>query len=459
MSAIFAVVVLFMPVGSRAQEVPAWATKAPPTSGGYFFFSGRGEGASILEARAAAEAEARGKAIQRFSGVYASFRQHSNESNDRIELKSEHRLGSDIVQLRNFEEVESFFQNSEHRHEAFLLFRLPQSEAARLERISTRTATSRFNDVSIETIPSGAEVRINGKVFGVSPMRALLPLGVHKLSIQKKGYLAASRTLEIGGRESLSLSIPLETVMASFRVTGAPVDSRAFVNGEPVRFGQTIDLPSGSYRIRVERDGYETFQREGIATHGQLETVHVELRRTPVHSVTLRETEDPEALFKLGRKAIEKRQFVRAQQTIEKLKRMSPKLDGSLLEAELLQATNQYQAAYVSYLTAAKKSGRESRPTTAGNLCWLGGRARIDSRFTDSAAVKEFCERAIGSSPLNAGYHAALGMYFEGEERWMEARNSYRTAASLDRSYKPLLINLCRRQGFYFKSWKQIACL
>ena len=459
MNPIFSCFLLFISIESQGQETPTWSTKPPPAAGGYHFFSGRGEGASAQEARAAAEADARQKAIQRFSGVYASFRQQSNETNDRIEVKSVHRLASDIVQIRNFEEVDSFFQSSENRHEAMLLFRLPQSEAMRLEKISTRNSSSQFNDVNIETNPTGAEVRLNGKLFGLSPLKTLLPLGMHKLVVQKKGYLPASRTLEIGSRETVSLSIALDPVMASLRVTFAPGDSQAYVNGEAVRSGQSIELPSGRYKLRIEKDGYEPVLKEGVAAHGQLEAVHIELRRTPVKSDFRQEGDTPEALIKLGRKAIAKGQLVRAREIAEKLKRESPRLVGSLLEAELLQASNQYQAAYISYLNAAKEKRLLSDTVVVGNLCLLGGRARIEARFSEAAAVKEFCERAIASNSLDASSHAALGMYFEGEERWMEARNSYRSAAILDRSYRPLLINLCRRQRFYFNSWKQVACL
>jgi TonB family protein len=139
---------------------------------------------------------------------------------------------------------------------------------------------SRPGGLRIETDPPGAEVLIDGKDAGQSPVAiARIRPGVHMVRVSREGYAPAGLTLEVrNGEPLLPLRFVMEPLAAKLRVRSDPADALVHVDGKPV--GTTpldsFNLSPGRHEIRLERRGYNAARREIEGRPG--ETVDLTLR-------------------------------------------------------------------------------------------------------------------------------------------------------------------------------------
>lgn len=122
-----------------------------------------------------------------------------------------------------------------------------------------RTAT-----ITIHTEPPGASVLLDGTPRGVSPVvLEKVPPGDHRIALQLAGYTPAEHPLRTDSGQVDTLNVTLAPIPARLRVVSTPAPARVYLDNQlrgetPL----TVDgLPPGSYRLRVEADGYATESR------------------------------------------------------------------------------------------------------------------------------------------------------------------------------------------------------
>jgi len=109
--------------------------------------------------------------------------------------------------------------------------------------------------IKIESEPSGASVKINGKNIGKTPLRTEVVSGENYIALSKENYISKEEQIVI--KASDTYHYVLEKQKYRLKVESSPSEATLKVNG--VVKGQTpkeMNLISGKYKITAEKDQY-----------------------------------------------------------------------------------------------------------------------------------------------------------------------------------------------------------
>ncbi len=156
----------------------------------------------------------------------------------------------------------------------------------------------RIASLAVESRLLGAEVVVDGRVLGKTPLAAPLSLapGRYTLELRRSGYRSSKRDVVLGDGASASVELNPEIDAAAVAKSGGMIEivvsdpsAVAFIDDRPVR-GFSLRLPSGPHRLRVERAGFFPFEREvNVAARGTSRVV-VELEPSPQFRADYRES-------------------------------------------------------------------------------------------------------------------------------------------------------------------------
>lgn len=194
---------------------------------------------------------------------------------------------------------------------------IPQDSSERT--VQETQAPLRAATVQMESSPPGAEILVDGKRAGSTPMRFDLPLGEHRIRLELAGYQDwddVFRLLEAG---EYPVRVALKPVlrMSSLKVGSTPDGADVFVDGESK--GKTplqSELPLGTHTIRLSLSGYkdservlalaETKEYELIVDLLKLETPAPPAPGPPAPAPAATPASDtPRAYFEKGRQSLE----------------------------------------------------------------------------------------------------------------------------------------------------------
>ena len=133
--------------------------------------------------------------------------------------------------------------------------------------------------LTVNSIPRAANVTVNGRYRGQSPIKlALTPDVDYEIGLSKAGYGDTTRTKRLRSGVSESMTVDLSARVGRVTVTAQPADAEILIDGR-VRGSGTInvDLPSAPHQLEVRKDGYETFSRSITPRPGYPQTVPVRL--------------------------------------------------------------------------------------------------------------------------------------------------------------------------------------
>ena len=118
--------------------------------------------------------------------------------------------------------------------------------------------------VSIKTTPPGANITINKRYQGQSPLAATLRPGErYEVLLSKAGFKPASRTINITPDEDIALNVKLDPIVGIIRLRVTPADSELYVDGKLL--GRPVDqltLTASRHTIEVSKPGYASYQAE-----------------------------------------------------------------------------------------------------------------------------------------------------------------------------------------------------
>jgi len=131
--------------------------------------------------------------------------------------------------------------------------------------------TSDSGTISLTSDPSGAEVFINGISRGNTPCRVdRIPGGTVTLDVKSEGFEPHSRQVSLAAGEVQDVAVQLKPLPGTLRVVSIPEGCRVYVNDEFK--GETpFDLANAkpdTYRVRVEKTGYEAVARDVTVAKG-----------------------------------------------------------------------------------------------------------------------------------------------------------------------------------------------
>jgi hypothetical protein len=175
---------------------------------------------------------------------------------------------------------------------------LPQHKEITLAGQTTETVSltlqpteSRVAQLVVRAPLPGAEVRVNGKVVGTTPLPAsvaVAPGSVH-VELFRAGYRTAALTIAIdeGARGELSFALEEDpnaptSIKGRLNVLASEPGSQISVDGAPLRLlTGALALAAGPHAIRVELGGYEPAERLVDVAAGRETPVVVMLVPTP----------------------------------------------------------------------------------------------------------------------------------------------------------------------------------
>lgn len=146
--------------------------------------------------------------------------------------------------------------------------------------------------LTVITSPPGAQVRIDGKDKGKTPLTITdAQPGERKVDIFRPGHASVTRTVTVKAGAPAMLEIKLEPKTARLHVD-APESAAVFINGTRVGTGPVAkEVAEGDFKITVEKEGFSTFTQTASARLG--ETVKVTASLRPLGKGTINVTAIP----------------------------------------------------------------------------------------------------------------------------------------------------------------------
>ena len=134
------------------------------------------------------------------------------------------------------------------------------NEALELPLIELEAADARL---LVNTVPRGANVTVDGRYRGQSPITIdLAPDVNYTIGLSKAGYGSATREVRLASAASQQITVDLSARTGRVTVNVSPADATVYVDGRARGTGTTtLDLSSAPKRIEVRKAGYETWQR------------------------------------------------------------------------------------------------------------------------------------------------------------------------------------------------------
>ncbi len=132
----------------------------------------------------------------------------------------------------------------------------------------------------VNTIPRGANVTVNGRYRGQSPLTLSLSPNVdYQIGMSKAGYGVTSRSFRLESAASESVTVDLSARLGTVTVRVQPADATVYVDGRSRGAGKTtLRLSSAPHRIEVKRQGYRPWTRTITPRPGYPQTVSARLR-------------------------------------------------------------------------------------------------------------------------------------------------------------------------------------
>ena len=133
--------------------------------------------------------------------------------------------------------------------------------------------------LQVNSIPRGANVTVNGRYRGQSPIKlALSPDINYEIGLSKAGYGSTVRRVRLEAAASEAITIDLTARVGRLTVNAMPKEATIYVDGRARGTGSlTMSLSSAPHRLEVKLDGHESFSRSVTPRPGYPQTIQVRL--------------------------------------------------------------------------------------------------------------------------------------------------------------------------------------
>lgn len=144
--------------------------------------------------------------------------------------------------------------------------------------------------LAIKTRLPGVEIRIDDEKVGLTPLASPVALapGTHRVVLRRAGYTTTSREVNVAAGATGELNIEPTIDRPSLRSLGGSLtldvsepEAVVYINEESFGNQQQIQLPPGTHRLRIERAGFHSYQREFEIRSARTTDLSVPLDPTP----------------------------------------------------------------------------------------------------------------------------------------------------------------------------------
>ena len=136
----------------------------------------------------------------------------------------------------------------------------------------------------VHSVPSGAEVSIDGASFGATPLLVTtLRLGVHRVRLSATGFQPKEVEVELSDRAPRKISLDLASDSGTLEVTSNPPGAEVLLDGIPRGPAPcTVDrITVGDHELTVRLDGYVEAKQTIRLAAGETQAMRVSLEPLP----------------------------------------------------------------------------------------------------------------------------------------------------------------------------------
>ncbi len=156
------------------------------------------------------------------------------------------------------------------------------------EFIQTYTLKPQFGKVTVTSNPPGADVTVDGILWGRTPITKDKVLsGSHQLKLTKEHYFDETTTIKLDDGQQLEQPFTLRSSVGRLTVHSNPPGAKVTLVELSRLLGQTPleDLPidPGTYTLRLEKELYEPYETGVSLTYGGSQPVDAQLQRSVGH--------------------------------------------------------------------------------------------------------------------------------------------------------------------------------
>ena len=152
--------------------------------------------------------------------------------------------------------------------------------AGQPQAIGPVTLSPADGELRVESEPGGASVALDGRYAGTTPTTlALSPSREHRITVSKRGYGTANRSVRLEPAEVRSLAVGLSAEVGQVTLEVQPRDAVLSIEGQTIgpAHGKHA-LPAAPTLLEIKRDGFEPAQRWVTPRPGFEQTLTVALR-------------------------------------------------------------------------------------------------------------------------------------------------------------------------------------
>jgi len=117
-----------------------------------------------------------------------------------------------------------------------------------------------IGELKVSSTPAGADVEIDGKVYGSTPFQDSLKQGEYKVRLTKPGYKTIEKNVIVKIDETTNVNIDMEMLPGSLFVDSDPTGAKILIND--VDYGETPcqrdSIDAGDYVVTLIKDGFDT---------------------------------------------------------------------------------------------------------------------------------------------------------------------------------------------------------
>ncbi len=140
--------------------------------------------------------------------------------------------------------------------------------------------------LNVQSDVPGARIYIDDREAGEvgrTPWGNVLPVGTHRVWVDRPGYEVEEREVEVEIGDPVELSVNLErTTYGKVRVNANVRGASIYIDGQQVgRVPWEGDVDAGPHRLEVAADGMKTYGTRVDVERGQMTPVRVRLRPAP----------------------------------------------------------------------------------------------------------------------------------------------------------------------------------
>ncbi len=112
--------------------------------------------------------------------------------------------------------------------------------------------------LEIITTPPGAQVRLDQKILGNSPLTTEVSVGIHELELLLDDHAPLTRSVRVRAGKETEVKVGLSPTIGTLIVDSTPVMGQVFIDAQHKgSAGNSIALPPGTYELEIRADGYK----------------------------------------------------------------------------------------------------------------------------------------------------------------------------------------------------------